>query len=39
MRTESKDQASMTGHITRPADAYSNNQRIGLSVGLEWLIF
>jgi hypothetical protein len=39
MRTESKDQASMTGHITRPANAYSNNQRVGLSVGLEWLIF
>lgn len=39
LRTESKDMATYTSSGKRPADAYSNNQRVGLSVGLEWLIF
>jgi hypothetical protein len=39
LRTEAKDMATYTSSGKRPADAYSNNQRVGLSVGLEWLIF
>jgi hypothetical protein len=39
LRTEAKDMATYTSSGRRPADAYSNNQRVGLSVGLEWLIF
>jgi hypothetical protein len=39
LRTEAKDMATYTSDGRRLADAYSNNQRVGLSVGLEWLIF
>jgi hypothetical protein len=39
LRTESKDMATYTSSKKRPSDAYSHNQRVGLSVGLEWLIF
>ena len=38
LRTEAKNQTIMI-NSSRPADAYSHNQRVGLSVGLEWLIF
>ena len=39
LRTEAKNMATYTSSGRRPSDAYSNNQRVGLSVGLEWLIF
>jgi hypothetical protein len=39
LRTESKDMATYTSSGKRPHDEYSHNQRVGLSVGLEWLIF
>ena len=39
LRTEVKDMATYTSSGKRPATAYSNNQRVGLSVDLEWLIF
>jgi hypothetical protein len=38
LRTEAKNQTTII-NSNRPANAYSNNQRMGLSVGLEWLIF
>jgi hypothetical protein len=39
LRTEAKDMATYTSSGKRPANAYSNNQRVGLSMGFEWLIF
>lgn len=38
LRTEAKNEATMI-NTRRTDNTYSHNQRVGLSVGLEWLIF